>query len=157
MKKYIILSHAVLVGIIAFLVYANYLKTPAVERVERTVSIAEEIKMVDSIAALYKGVVFEHIKDIPNCCTEDFNGIDEDRWQTVIRHKNGMTKFALSWRFVKDSGFKLGDDDILYFGEDGHPVAYRFEGRWICSKQVKHENSSYEHLVENPEACLNIK
>lgn len=152
MKKYLVISNVVLLGIIAFLVYANYLSTPAVER---PVSVAEEIRKVDSIAATYKGVVLAE-EEIPDCCAQDYGVGGLGHLQTITRHKNGITKFALSWKTVQD--FKLEyQDAIMYFGEDGRPVSYRFRNRWFCSKKAEQGGSSIEHIVENPEACLAIK
>lgn len=155
MKKYLVISNVVLLGIVAFLVYANYLQAPTEER---TVSIEEEIRTVDSIAATYKNVVFNQEEDIPNCC-----GYDEKSWelflfQTAITHKNGIPKFALVWTRVKDgSGFKLEDGYIWYFGSDGASVANRYHGRWTCASFAEGGSSKIQHVVENPESCLAIK
>ena len=155
MKKYIILSHAVLVGIIACLVYMNYMRTPAADR---SVSIAEEIGIVDSIAAAYKGVVFEKEEDIPNCCGYDESSPVLLLFQTAVSHKNGIPKFSLVWTRVKDgTGFKLEDGSIWFFRDDGSRVAERFRGKWTCSSFAVGGRSEIQHVVENPEACLNIK
>ena len=155
MKKYIILSHAVLVGIIASLVYVNYMRTPAAEM---PVSIAEEIGIVDSIASAYKGVVFEKEEDIPNCCGYDESSSELFLFQTAVSHKNGLPKFSLVWTRVKDgTGFKLEDGYIWFFRDDGSRVAERYLGKWTCSGFAVGGTSKIQHVVENPEACLNIK
>lgn len=155
MKKYLVISNVVLLGIVAFLVYANYLQAPAEER---TVSIEEEIRTVDSIAAAYKGVVFEKEEDIPNCCGYDGNSLVLLLFQTAISHKNGVSKFSLVWTRVKDgTGFKLEDGYIWFFRDDGARAAERYHGKWKCSGSAVGATSKIQHVVENPEACLSIK
>lgn len=155
MKKYVVASHVVLVGIIACLAYLVYVRTPAVER---PVTIAEEIKVVDSIAATYKGVIFNKEEDIPNCCGYDEDSPELLLFQTAISHKNGIPKFSLVWTRVKDGiGFKLEDGAIWYFRDDGVRAAEKYQGRWTCSSFAVGGRSRIQHVVENPEACLAIK
>jgi hypothetical protein len=155
MKKYLVISNVVLLGVVAFLLYANYLQAPAEER---AASIEEEIRTVDSIAATYKGVVFNEEEDIPNCCGYDEKSPELFLFQTAITHKNGIPKFALVWTRVKDgSGFKLEDGYIWFFRNDGVRIAERYRGKWTCANFAEGELSKIQHVVENPESCLAIK
>lgn len=153
--KYIVVSHAVFLGIIASLVYFVYVRKPADEL---PVTIAEEIMTVDSIAATYNGVVFDKEEDIPNCCGYDENSSVLLLFQTVISYKNGIPKFSLVWVRVKDGdGFKLEDGYIWYFRDDGVRVAERYHGTWTCSSFAVGGRSKIQHVVSNPESCLAIK
>lgn len=155
MKKYIIFSHAILVGIIACLFYVNYMKVPAVEP---TISFDEEIRMVDSIAAAYSGVIYNKEEYIPKCCGYDENSPELMLFQTAVSYRNGIPKFSLVWTKVKDGeGFKLEDGYIWFFRDDGARVAERYLGKWTCSNFAVSGSSKIQHVVENPEACLSIR
>lgn len=163
MKKYLVISNVVLLGIIAFLVCRDYIVAPVAESARNDsgeTSLENDLATVDALFNQNKNVKYEEADDIPSYEVSDESHYS-NVYQVAVRYGNMMPKFALLWyRYSRPDGWKTRGD-ILFLDSTGNAVSKGFrhtEGiKWWCLRTTSVDSTVFRIGAKDPRVCLNVR